>query len=185
MSHSLSSGPAPKPAFRYWFWRLYVLVLLPLIALTFGWFIYKVSSRNDFRLFPVCAALAPLLLPIVPLVLSVRAFPFDYGPFGKYHRSPLPDEPPVTVFRGCILYLGAGMRTQGTVIICPSGLANNLYLMGKVFLPMKAIDSVESSRWWGTVVHHHCPEVRTPVTLPMHVGQAVEGLAGLPQPAPL
>lgn len=182
MSHSLSSGPAPKPTLCYWLWRLYVLVLVPPIVLTFGWFIYSVSSRNDFRLFPVCAALAPLLLPIVPLVLSLRAFPFDYGPFGKHFRTPLPDEKPVSVFRGCILYLGAGMRTQGTVIVCPSGLAIKLYLTGKVFLPLKAIDSVESTRWSGTVVHHHCPEVRTPVTLPLYVSHAIEELAGLPHP---
>ena len=185
MSHSPISEPVAKPVLRYWSWRLYVLVLVPLIVLIFGWFIYKVSSRNDFRLFPVCAALAPLLLPIVPLVLSVRAFPFDYGPFGKYHRSPLPDETPVTVFRGCIVYLGAGMRTQGTVIVCPSGLAIKLYLTGKVFLPLKDIDSIESTRWSGTVVRHHCPEVRTPVTLPLYVGHALEELAGLPQPPPL
>ena len=182
MSHSQIVRPLAKPVRRYWFWRLYVLVVLPLIALTLGWFIYEVS-RNNFRLFPVCVALAPFLLPIVPLVLSVRAFPFDYGPFGKYRRSPLPDETPVTVFRGCILYLGAGMRTQGTVIVCPSGLAIKLYLAGKVFLPLKDIERLEQTRWSGTVVHHHCPEVRTPITLPVHVGRVVEELAGIRQPA--
>lgn len=183
MIHSLSSGPAPKPAFRYWLWRLYVLVFLPLIALTFGWFAYESSSRHDFRLFPLCAALTPLLLPVIPLVLSVRAFPFDYGPFGRFSRSPPPAETPASVFRGCIVYLGAGMRNQGTVAVYPSGVAINLYLTGKVFLPFKDIDSVESTRWSGTIVHHHCPEVRTPVTLPLHVGHAVEELAKLPHDA--
>ncbi|HJT33883.1 MAG TPA: hypothetical protein VJ783_17685 [Pirellulales bacterium] len=179
------SEPATKPAHRYRSWRLYALVLLPLIALTFGWFAYQVSSRNDFRLFPVCAALAPLLLPTIPLALGLRAFPFDYGPFGKFSRSPPPAETPVTVFRGCTVYLGAGMRNQGTVVVYPSGLALKLYLTGKVFLPMTAIDSVESTRWSGTAVHHHCPEVRTPVTLPLYVGRAVEELAGVPHPPPL
>lgn len=179
------SEPARKPAHRYWLWRLYVLVLLPLIAFTFGWFAYQISSRDDFRLFPFCATLAPLLLPTIWLGLNSRAFPFAYGPLGKFSRSPPPAETPVTVFRGCIVYLGAGMRNQGTVVVYPSGVAIKLYLTGTVFLPMKAIDSIASTHWSGTAVHHHCPEVRTPVTLPLYVGRVVEELAGVPHPPPL
>ncbi|HEX5443730.1 MAG TPA: hypothetical protein VFW87_07875, partial [Pirellulales bacterium] len=152
-----------KPPIRYWFCRLYVLFLWPLMLGSVLSCLYLAGTRHDERWFLLCFAWVPLLLPMVSMMLTLGAFPFEFSAFGKCIRSPLPAETPIRVLDWGGILIGDGMRAPGTLIIYPSGLGMKLAMVGTVFLPRDAIDAVERTRWWGLALHHHCPEIKTPV----------------------
>lgn len=163
-----------KPPLHYWFCRLYVLVLWPLMAATFLYAFHEAATGHGPRVLFYVFAWVPALFPMVCWMLSVGAFGFDFSAFGKYCRSPVPNEPPVAVFKQSGVILGNRMRAPGTLTVYQSGLAMRLYFVGTVFLPIADIEALEPIRWW-TIIHHHCPEVRTPITLPNNVADVVKG----------
>ena len=168
-----------KPPFHYWFCRIFVIVVWPLMAVTIIYALYDGAKRDDPRVLLMAFAWIPAILLMVRWGLSLSAFGFDFSAFGRYIRSPTPNEAPVATFRQSGAIIGSGMRAPGTLIVYPSGLAMKLYLIGTVFLPFADIEAFEEMRWW-VVVHHRCPEVRTPITLPKDVGRAIEELARIP-----
>lgn len=151
-----------KPPLRYWFCRVYVLAFWPLTAALVLCWAYA-TDKHDERWLLLVFAWVPLFLPMVSMTLTLGAFPVDYSAFGKFNRSPLPAEMALKVFAWGGVLIGTGMNAPGTLIVYPSGLGLKLILVGKVFLPRNSIDALERTRWWGVALHHHWPEIRTPV----------------------
>jgi len=170
-----------KPPFRYWFCRLYVLVLWPLMAMTFLTFLYEAAARNDTRLFVVCMLWTPLMPPIIVMGFSLVAFPFDYSAFGKYIRSPSPaNETPIAVFPLSGILVRNRSRMPAALSVFSSGLEIICYgAVGIAFLPLTDIELLERARWT-TVVHHRCPEIRTPLTIPNNVADALDEVMRIP-----
>lgn len=168
-----------KPPFRYWFCRLYVLALWPPTVLAFLSFLYESATRNDTRLFVVCMLCMPLMVPVVLMVLSLGAFPFDYSAFGKHIRSSPPvGETPIAVFPVSGVLIRNRSRFPAMLSVYPSGLEINLCMaIGISFLPFSEIEFLERARRY-TVVHHRCPEIRTPITIANDVANAIDQAIG-------
>lgn len=157
-----------KPPLQYWFCRVYALAFWLLMVASVLYWAYA-TDKHDQRWLLLVFAWVPLFLPLVSMTLTLGAFPVEYSAFGKLKRSPLPVETPLKVFAGGGVLIGNGMNAPGTLIVYPSGLGLKLILVGTVFLPRDSIDALQRSRWWGVALHHHCPEIRTPVRVTPYV----------------
>lgn len=156
-----------KPAWSYWTWR--ILVPLAYAAAICGaeraW-----ATRNGGLFVAIVIGLAPLLAVTVFACFTAETFSFDYSVFGKYRRTPLPNEIPLDEIHFSYAIIGK-VRTgpQVTWQFHRHGIGVKVGGIGDVFLPLEEIDSIEiRGRFLGLMseLTHHCPEVRGPIGVP-------------------
>lgn len=77
-----------KPPFHYWFCRIFVIVVWPLMAVTIIYALYDGAKRDDPRVLLMAFAWIPAILLMVRWGLSLSAFGFDFSAFGRYNPIP-------------------------------------------------------------------------------------------------
>ena len=101
--------------------------------------------------------------PTVFMLLNLAAFPFDYSVFGRYRRTPPPEDEPLAE-EDCGAQVGS-FRGWCVASLYTTGLGLRLPPYGPAFLPFAHIVAVERG-WFRTTLHHTWPEIRTPISLP-------------------
>lgn len=171
-----------KPPFHYWFCRVYATVVWLGFVATMLPAAYFGMRDGDGRLFDWCAvAWLPFYSLATLLILNRFVFPWRYSVFGRYRRTPLPNEPALTVFYASY---GRFARLNCTVpmvtwIVYRSGLGIKIALFGNAYIPARDIVSLSFNRLTGCLMVHDTAEIRSPILLPTKVAQAIEGI-GLP-----
>jgi hypothetical protein len=105
-------------------------------------------------------------------IVTLLAFNFDYSAFGKFERTPFPDQPVILKERfrwGLIGY--SWNNFPPTWYVFPSGLGIELWRGGKGFIPVSSFWSLKKEEGlvlYGTPyqLEHDSPEVRSPIYLP-------------------
>jgi hypothetical protein len=160
---------------RYIFYRIYAPTVW-VIGLIWGifWIITAVNNQQPSTIqIVVFALLFPCFGIDVFMILSLFVFPFDYSIFGRFERTPFPDEEPVLkktkswgqigLFRATIPFFNW--------YVYPSGLGISILGIGKVVIPAESITEFNRKGglgFWGTPyeVLHKCQELHDPIYLP-------------------
>lgn len=167
-----------KPPPHYWFCRIYAAVVWLGFTCTMLPAMYFGMKNGDGRLFGWCATVwMPFYSVATILILNRSVFPWRYSVFGRYRRTPLPNEPAIAVFYASY---GRFARLNCTVpmvtwIIYRSGLGIKIALFGNAYIPARDIMSLWPDRW-ACVMEHGNAEIRGPILLPRKVAQAIEDI---------
>jgi hypothetical protein len=153
-----------KPAWRYWPFRLSVIVGQPLLCGLLPMMIYYISiGKSPILMFPAYFA----LIGVNALtLLSWCVFPFDYSIMGKFERTPPKD----------IVFLA---RVDSPVIIknqfrsgfpaiwqfSDDAVHLTIPLIGRVLVPFASIDRITQQRGGWFFLDHHCEEIRSPIRI--------------------
>ena len=176
------SGAARRMAkhpLRYWFWRLYV----PTTWLIFAIIVFHWLFTFDVAYLKIGGCLMPFYLVATLALCQFFIIPFDYSLFGKYRRTPFPDEPPLRTMSDMMRSGGiAGRYNMGFVVWClfKNGIGMKT-LYGKVFLPLDEIDALELDQGFDQVfyrnatstLHHSSPEIRGPIYFPRWIAKVM------------
>jgi hypothetical protein len=170
-----------KSPWRYWFWRIYA----PVVSLAMAWVVIGWLTTFNVAYLPAVLCLFPLWIAVIMAWGSSCVFPFDYSIFGKYRRTPLPDEDTLKTVGESFLeslgsYAGAGRANMGPVIwlLYRHGIGIKS-VFGSVFVPLDEIDALDLEQGFDSLVYrhitanlyHHCPEIRDPIIVPKGIAK--------------
>ena len=161
-----------KHPFRYWFWRIYA----PVVWLVVMSMILKTLSTLDLAYLRMCVLATPFYVPAVFAIGNPWIFPFDYSVFGRYRRTPLPDETPLRIIGNSAdsfrLRAIAGRSNMGPVIwlLYRDGIGIKM-LHGRAFIPREEIEALDLEHGLDvafcrnsmSTLYHCCPEIREPI----------------------
>jgi hypothetical protein len=162
-------------------WWLFCRIYAPLGMA--AWLIFPAvlsSGGANWLLYPLFAF--PLAVIAFLMLHTLNAFRFDYGCFGRYKRTPWPEEDPILVKEtpGGSVGLIIGSATLGVWmwVLWHAGLGMHIPYCGKAFIPLDAIQEVRrpSGGLRATLIHNS-PEVRSRISIPSKA--IVKGIEGL------
>lgn len=139
---------------------------------------YVLTVRNDNRGIWLLAVSVLVALPAIPMLANLAAFPLAYGVFGDRPRPGFPDEPPKRVIghswgrvgRVRISWPGA------TWFIFAEGLGLKFELVGSAYVPWNMVTDVRPLHFGQFRLTHCCPNVRSPIDLPLAVAAELTGV---------
>ena len=163
----------PRPLIKrpivYWSWRIYTTVVL--LGFWATW-LAAVATLTD-EAFARMVYWAPFLAVAMFAVFTAYTFPFAYSLFGKYRRTPLPDEPPLRTIENSGAVIARHGTGPMTWAFYQHGIGMKIAFAGEVFLPWEEVEALLMQRGSRSILYHRCPEVRGPIRLPQRVATAM------------
>lgn len=153
------SGAQLKKHKRYLFYRIYCLAVMIVCNVTF------LQSDSHHM-----ALLYPLAIPAMFMLSNWAVFSWDYSVFGKFERTPLPEDSPLLEQKFSWGHLG---RFSGEIVpfvtwrVYRTGLGISILGAGTVFIPSADLVSLEESgRFFpGYKLKHSSQEIPSPITI--------------------
>ena len=127
----------------------------------------KGNVKDATRLLLYAPVMMVLLLPVVFMLFSVCVFTFNFSIFGKYMRTPWPEERPIAEHShssGRVKWVG-GTIPFFTWVLFPSGLGFSIMFVGRGFIPLRCMSRIDKGAFACTLTHES-EEVRSPVSFP-------------------
>jgi hypothetical protein len=160
---------------RYVYYRFYVAAVF-IGAIIFGifWFISAAANREpSFGQVIGFGLLFPCFAVAVFMLMNIFVFPFEYSILGNLEKTPFPSEQPLMKVTSTWGQIGAFRATMPFFnwYVFRSGLGISILGIGKVFIPIEQIKSLNETRnfaIWGSPyeVTHISQEVNAPIYLP-------------------
>ncbi len=167
--------PELKPTKRYLLCRVYAGAAGIVWFVSIPTWCYRMLTSGDTYGGLFLLPLVAIGLPALCMVFNWMVFPSPYSVFGPYRRSVPPEELPVVVVGSSFGRFGNLTATKPMVTwrVYRSGLEIAIELIGRAFLPTGSIVAVRRGWWGNTIVHHVSPEIRSPITMPGAVYEAL------------
>lgn len=163
-----------KPTWVYWSWR----VSVPIAYSAFAFVMVRAIVELDMSLLLLAGVgLSPFLAATIYAAFTVQAFSLDYSVFGKYRRTPFPNEVPLRIIPFSYAIIGK-LRTGPLVTweIYRDGIGIKIASIGDVFLPLIEMDGIGLRAGFlgpRSEIFHHCPEVGYPILVPTNVARII------------
>lgn len=156
----------------YWFFRIYCFVVIVV------WNVYFFTQMENSKPSVYLPFLFPVLIPAIFMLFSIFVFPWKYSLFGEFERTKFPEETPI-LHNPCSY--GKIAFFHGTIpffswTVFPSGLGISILGVGKVFIPARNIQKLESGFFLSYVLTHNCPEVYNPIYVSKGVYDALRDI---------
>lgn len=151
-----------KSHLRYIFYRAYCIIVIGMWNVFGFWMLLHKTTPEPLL------KMVPLILPAIFLLESIAIFPFKFSVFGRYERTPLPQEKPLLIQKyswGQIKWFHASPPFFNWYVY-PSGLGISIIGCGKFFILTEDIVSIEKYFLQGYKLIHNSPEVRNPIIFP-------------------
>lgn len=136
---------------RYWFYRIYCPIGLALFFINPSLLHLGPSFRDLF-----------LAMSFVSIFMfgQLFIFPAPFSIFGRYQRTPFPNEEAIITrwSIGEVLVVGGPLGLR----VYPSGLG--VSLIGRAFIPLKNIVDIKENKITWTI-EHNSPEIYSPITI--------------------
>jgi hypothetical protein len=160
---------------RYIFYRYYIAVVYLAVIIWGIFWILSFAADREPTIAQVIGfgVLFPCFAVAVFILMSIFVFPFNYSVLGSLERTPFPNEKPILKVTGTWGQIGVFRGTMPffSWYIFPSGLGISILGIGKAFIPvkqMKSLNRTSNLMIWGSPyeVTHTSREINEPIYLP-------------------
>ena len=157
--------PVEKKSKRYLFNFVYCVVVVAIWNYVGIFVLAFEKNNNDLDYIPFI--MMPFVIPAIFMVFNLAVFPFKYGCFGKYERTPSPNEKPIYAIASTSGRIGIFQGTMPffSYKVFSSGFEISILGVGKAFIFFHDFKEIKGG-FLGYKIKHKSPEVRNTIALP-------------------
>ncbi|MDD2891224.1 MAG: hypothetical protein PHE49_11405 [bacterium] len=164
-----------KPNKLYLFFRFYcIAVIIGVVIVVSAWFRdINIFSKNAMIIVVIINA---FYISAMCMLENLSAFPLNFSIFGRYERTPLPEEKPLYRWASSNCRIGRWFNGTVSILIYNSGLGISMFGVGKAFIPFENITELKKGFLWKGVLIHSYQEIRSPICLPFKIIRTLQGI---------